>query len=778
MVHQPPLRPSGRLVWLFGAIVVVVASIALRNAVAWYGHPVPGVLVDIGGSVSSIGLSSWQGRQLGLRFPENIAPANAPLPHGSRARTELWDEAIRQAVPRGEIRARVEQAGESRIIVLKIHALEPLAWWMYAGSSLIAGMLYAGSGLIALWASPRGRLARTSALFGINTGLFLFSLFDIHTQRTLIPVFFLCFSLAPATLLMLMLRLPDDARFLRRFQFFEPLTYGVALALAVYAIVIYASGEDTRGIQSLFTAELGLGFLVFVVGFVVRYVRSRGEQRETLRLLFLPMVPPYAAFGAGVFLNSWASSSSLKSIVDLLAYPTALFAPLATMYAFVRHDLWGSRALLSRIATQAVLTAIACVGAIAAGAALVGGIGLRFRDAIGGAAVSTLLAVTLSALARRVSDSTLFRSRAEYKPTIEQLSAELLTITSPNDVARAIERTVKRWLPCDFVTLTFEAGSAAGDGSASDQELVATDGRQVERRLQVEFGGRRLAWLHVGSKRGGALFTHDDLDLLRTIANQGALAIAHAQAYQELEQRRQQQAQAWRGEREALVETVAAEIAHEIRYPINYFRSVFERSAQGEKLDADDIDVGREEVDRLERLVSGLKRMAAHRLDRVPVSVLELCARAQALLHDALGPRELQIEVDAGAVVRCDVDQALQILVNLLSNGLEATGPEGTVGVSWDETAQGAELVVWDDGPGFVGEPARLFAPWFTTKARGTGLGLAITHRLVRAHGWNITAQRRDDRTAFVITIRREDIVQAGTIIETRAMPEAEEEVA
>jgi two-component system, NtrC family, sensor histidine kinase HydH len=246
------------------------------------------------------------------------------------------------------------------------------------------------------------------------------------------------------------------------------------------------------------------------------------------------------------------------------------------------------------------------------------------------------------------------------------------------------------------------------------------------------------------------------------LPNQGALALAHAQAYQELEQRRQQQAQAWRGEREALVETVAAEIAHEIRYPINYFRSVFERGARGEQLDADDVDVGREEVDRLERLVSGLKRMAAHRLERTPESVSNLCSRAEALLRDALGDRHVELHVDENAVIRCDTDKILQVLVNLLSNGLEAAGGAGRVGVSWQEAPHGADLVIWDDGPGFVGDPARLFAPWFTTKPRGTGLGLAITHRLVRAHGWNIAAQRRDSRTAFVIAIRKEDIVQSG----------------
>jgi signal transduction histidine kinase len=293
-------------------------------------------------------------------------------------------------------------------------------------------------------------------------------------------------------------------------------------------------------------------------------------------------------------------------------------------------------------------------------------------------------------------------------------------------------------------------------------EGAVLDNESSDLRLEVMFGDRSLAMLHLGPKRGGALFTNDDVDLLRTVANQGALAIAHALAYQELEQRRQQQAQAWRGEREALVETVAAEIAHEIRYPINYFRSIFERGAQGAELDADDVDVGREEVDRLERLVSGLKRMATHRLERTPESLLDLCHRAETLLRDALGERRVELQVDERAVVRCDVDKMLQILVNLLSNGLEAAGRDGRVGVRWQNHAEGGELIVWDDGPGFAGDPARLFAPWFTTKPRGTGLGLAITHRLVRAHGWNVAAKRHGDHTAFVIAVRKEDVAQGN----------------
>ena len=46
---------------------------------------------------------------------------------------------------------------------------------------------------------------------------------------------------------------------------------------------------------------------------------------------------------------------------------------------------------------------------------------------------------------------------------------------------------------------------------------------------------------------------------------------------------------------------------------------------------------------------------------------------------------------------------------------------------------------VTDNGPGMDSDTqARIFKPFFTSKANGTGLGLAITRKLVDAHGGEI----------------------------------------
>ena len=101
------------------------------------------------------------------------------------------------------------------------------------------------------------------------------------------------------------------------------------------------------------------------------------------------------------------------------------------------------RALLSRVGTKLALGGLASLLATAFGTAVGAWLGASVRDVLATAiptGVTTALLVTISS---RLSDITLFHARAEYKPTIDRLSEELVTLSSPQDVALAIERTIQ-----------------------------------------------------------------------------------------------------------------------------------------------------------------------------------------------------------------------------------------------------------------------------------------------------------------------------------------------
>jgi PAS domain S-box-containing protein len=92
--------------------------------------------------------------------------------------------------------------------------------------------------------------------------------------------------------------------------------------------------------------------------------------------------------------------------------------------------------------------------------------------------------------------------------------------------------------------------------------------------------------------------------------------------------------------------------------------------------------------------------------------------------------------------VTCHAARVNQVVMNLLSNAIDACAPGGTILVRTSAIDSQVQIEVIDDGHGI--SPAivdRIFDPFFTTKpiGKGTGLGLSISFSIVRDHGGTIT---------------------------------------
>jgi signal transduction histidine kinase/CheY-like chemotaxis protein len=101
--------------------------------------------------------------------------------------------------------------------------------------------------------------------------------------------------------------------------------------------------------------------------------------------------------------------------------------------------------------------------------------------------------------------------------------------------------------------------------------------------------------------------------------------------------------------------------------------------------------------------------------------------------------------------------QLFTVLWNLAKNAVEACAPNGTVSVLL--SAAGAKLVleVRDNGAGLhPDELARIFTPYYTTKATGTGLGLVLVQQAATSLGGEIAVQSSKGRgTTFRVTMPR-----------------------
>ena len=109
----------------------------------------------------------------------------------------------------------------------------------------------------------------------------------------------------------------------------------------------------------------------------------------------------------------------------------------------------------------------------------------------------------------------------------------------------------------------------------------------------------------------------------------------------------------------------------------------------------------------------------------------------------------LSVEVDVpdDCVLQTDRTLLYRILNNLVQNAVKFTD-EGTIGIEVEPTAEGIQLVVWDDGVGIASEfRPHLFDPFkqesegVARKYEGAGLGLSLTKRMVDILGGSIEVE-------------------------------------
>ncbi len=112
------------------------------------------------------------------------------------------------------------------------------------------------------------------------------------------------------------------------------------------------------------------------------------------------------------------------------------------------------------------------------------------------------------------------------------------------------------------------------------------------------------------------------------------------------------------------------------------------------------------------------------------------------------------VEPGPAQVIRADGDQLDQLLINLVSNAVEAAAETGGgVRVGWE--VRPMWLVVWveDEGPG-ISASSNLFVPFYTTKPKGSGIGLVLSREIAEAHDGRLELANRTDVTGCRAELR------------------------
>lgn len=200
---------------------------------------------------------------------------------------------------------------------------------------------------------------------------------------------------------------------------------------------------------------------------------------------------------------------------------------------------------------------------------------------------------------------------------------------------------------------------------------------------------------------------------------------------------------------------LAANVAHEINNPL----MVVQGFAENIELLLDDKELSRDDVrlqvleiikacHRISRIVNKMNRLShSQKLRLFVVDLAEVALNSVDFLKTQISDLDVVVEFDfqQPLPIKCDAVQVEQIILNILSNALQAMGPqagEKRIRVSFEEFGKWQQIKIWNNGPSIPPEvQAGILTPFFSTNnnSDGSGLGLAVSKAIMQVHGGDLS---------------------------------------
>ena len=627
-----------------------------------------------------------------------------------------------------------------------------------------------------------------------------------------------------ATMFHLFTTFPSEPPWITRYRRSRAIPYAIAGLVAVTAVL--GIGVES-GALAYVSFALAFAGSVAAIGILVRErIRLRGSTHaESADIVLIGALVSFAP----VCLALVAMLFAPLPVPMSLAMLWFVGFPIAVGYGIVRSQLFDIRGIARSSAAYGAST-LAITGLFASLITFADAVFRRFNVN----AQSTWFSVTFLFFAilafnplrnrlQALVDQLFDRDRAGYRTAVREISEAMVSMLSLNEISErlllavtdtmGVERAMVMLLSEESRSLRPTAWRGSFDAEARKAEIPidhpvakhlwmrrqelsrvdfdeATDPETRERcwdvfdSLEVKllvpilFGVDLLGVIVVGPKISGERLGPDDRQLLRTLANQSAIAIENAQAFDEIaklnetlearvEERTRElqdtQAQLMQSEKMRSLGQLVAGVAHELNNPIGFVHANLQlldgyigRLMGGHETGQDPartreaisklLQRSREGTERVKKIVQDLRTFS--RMDQAELSETDLNEEIERTLG-LMEPRfkdgvVIERDYDRLPPVRCYPAQLNQVFMNLVMNSCDALEGRGHIRVRTRSSEIGVRLEFADDGPGIAEEHReRIFEPFFTTKpvGQGTGLGLSISHGIVERHGGQMTVE-------------------------------------
>ncbi|HSJ52617.1 MAG TPA: ATP-binding protein [Anaerolineae bacterium] len=662
------------------------------------------------------------------------------------------------------------------------------------------------------FARPDNRAARLFCLAGLSIGLYLSLL--VTDLDAMVYVHLAALSLAPALVAHFFLVFPRD-RLEGGKKGWIGLYLG-ALLLMVLTLGVYQRALDAGAGRfqawpyQFVSSQLAFAVLLLSLAFglVSMAVSYRALQPVERRQVQWIMWGVGCAIAAGIvdliLTRTGRQTPELNSLLLLAILPV----PVSFSFAVLRYRMWDIDLVVERSVVYGLVTAL--LGAFYL--LLVSGLSNALGAATGSRRYTIVLFVSalligllVNPLRGRVQaaiDYVFYRRQLDYHKALGRWSVALSTSLRFADLTDLLLREVPSQLQVEATWLLVlddaetrlapispERAEQGDDEAAVDLALLAhsTVAKELSQpgtvlllhgeehgevlansrtdlptwreagvrvALPLVSAGQLVGVYLLGKKLSGDIYQRQELDLLRTLCNQAAVAIANARLYEQVHAFSQELEEKV-GERTKELREFVSVVYHELSSPIasvsgyvamllegrggplsaratGFLQTTSRNVAQLTQLVGDLSDVSKIEDGRL--------KIYPEVLDLIP-AIEEVIASLARIIEEKGLQVEINVAPDAGRV-QADRQRVAQILTNLVRNACRYTPAGGRIEISTCREKRRARVTVRDTGIGIQKEDlGHIFERFYRSQDpyvqqhRGTGLGLSIAKSLVELHG-------------------------------------------
>jgi two-component system, sporulation sensor kinase E len=204
-----------------------------------------------------------------------------------------------------------------------------------------------------------------------------------------------------------------------------------------------------------------------------------------------------------------------------------------------------------------------------------------------------------------------------------------------------------------------------------------------------------------------------------------------------------------------LIGVMAAGLGHEIRNPLTTVRGFLQLLGEAERFSdvRDRFDLMISELDQANSIITEFLSLAKTKATDVEQHNLnEIIKRLQHLFSANAICKDKTVILELNEIPNLMVNEKeiRQLVLNLVSNGLEAMPDSGVLTVRTCLENDKVILSVQDQGQGIPSENMqKLGTPFWTTKDYGTGLGLAVCYGIAERHNAVIEVDTSSEGTTF-----------------------------